>query len=66
MTSMEMAGGSPPALVDICEGPDRIQTEISVMSHVNDDMNADLPESLAAMLRSSSSGRVLCRRHCRR
>ena len=52
VTSMEMAGGSPPALVDICEGPDRIETRISVTYHVNDDMNADLPGSLAAMLRS--------------
>ena len=32
MTSTEMAGGSPPAHIDICEGPDRLQTEISVTS----------------------------------
>ena len=48
--SMEMACGSPPALMGICEGPDRLQTEISVTFHVNDDMNTDLPESLAPML----------------
>ena len=39
-------------MVDICEGPDTIQTEISATSHVNDDMNTDLPESSAAMLMS--------------
>ena len=32
MTSTEMAGGSPPAHIDICESPDRLQTVISVMS----------------------------------
>ena len=32
MTSTEMAGGSPPADIDTCEGPDRLQTEISAMS----------------------------------
>ena len=52
VTSTEMAGGSPPAPIDICEGPDRLQTEISVTFHVNDDMNTDLPESSAPMLRS--------------
>ena len=52
VTSTEMAGGSPPALIDICEGPDRLQTEISLTFHVNDDMNTDLPECLAPMLRS--------------
>ena len=52
VTSMEMAGGSPPALIDIGEGPDRLQTEISMTFHVNDDMNTDLSESSAPMLRS--------------
>ena len=27
-----MTGGSPPADIDICEGPDMLQTEISVTS----------------------------------
>ena len=27
-----MAGGSPPADIDICEGPDRLQTDISATS----------------------------------
>ena len=52
VTSMEMTGGSPLAHIDICEGPDRLQTGISVTFHVNDDMNTDLQESSAPMLRS--------------
>ena len=32
MTSSEMAGGSPPAHIDICESPDRLKKEISVTS----------------------------------
>ena len=51
VTSTEMPGGSPPAQIDIYEGPDRLQTKVSVTFHVNDDMNTDLPESSALMLR---------------
>ena len=57
---MEMAGGSPPAVIAICEGPDRLQTYISVTFHVNDDMNTDLQESLAPMLRSPTISKRLC------
>ena len=60
VTSMEMPGGSPPDLIDICEGPDRLQTEISVTFHVNNDMNTDLQESLAPMLRSPTIFKRLC------
>ena len=31
-TSTEMAGGSPPADIDICDGPDRLHTEISAIT----------------------------------
>ena len=60
VTSTEMAGGSPPAHIDICEGPDRLQTEISVTLHVNDDMNTDLQEISAPMLRSPTIFKRSC------
>ena len=59
-TSTEMTGGSPPADIYICEGPDRLQTKISVTFHVNNDMNTDLQENLAPMLRSPTIFKWLC------
>ena len=46
-SGMEMAGGSPPAEVDISVGPDVLQTAVSVMTQVSEKwMVIDSPDAV--------------------
>ena len=55
VSSIEEAGGSPPAGVDISEGPDTLQTAVSVTTEMSGKwMNINTPDTVESEMEITS------------